>query len=237
LGKADAFLISTQRSAVLIDAGSREQGKQLAQALEQLGITTLDYLILTHFDGDHIGGVAYLVKSVHIAQVLQSPIPANHRESRQCHAILKKAGLAVDDVRTVEQFLLDGVTYTIFPPQKRHYRQDQRNNASLLVHLRHGGNTFLFMADAQEARIQELLSLRPGRCDFLKIPHHGRWQKSLLPLLAATAPHYSVITSSDSKKEAPETVTALKKAGCQSFLTRKGTVVCFSDGIKLTFFQ
>lgn len=233
LGKADAFLITTPHSAVLIDAGSPSHGKRLAQQLLELGIRKLDFLIITHFDSDHIGGVGHILKNIQVDQLLQSPLFSQNKDSHQYRSILKKHNIQPDSVQTTEQFLLDGVAYTIFPPQKKHYARDERNNASLLIHLCHGDHTFWFMADAREARIRELFSLSPGHCDLLKVPHHGHYQKILPALFQTLSPRYAVITSGSDKKEDPKTLEALREAGCQIVLTRNGTAAFFSDGQEL----
>lgn len=237
LGKADAFLISTPYSAVLIDTGSASCGKQLAQQLLKLKINRLDFLIITHFDSDHIGGIGHILKSIQVDQLLQSPLFPRNKDSHQYRSTLKKYNIRPDSVQTTEQFLLDGVAYTVFPPQKNHYARDERNNASLLVHLSYGEYTFWFMADARTARLKEFLALSPDRCDFLKVPHHGHYQKGLPVLFRTLSPRYAVITSSDEKKEDSQTLEALYIAGCQTVLTRKGTAVFISDGQELLLFQ
>ncbi|MCD7838104.1 MAG: MBL fold metallo-hydrolase [Clostridiales bacterium] len=233
LGKADAFLITTPHSAVLIDTGSREHGKDLAKTLLELGVDRLNCLLLTHFDADHVGGVHQIFKRLSVEQVLESPLCSHNKDSQQYRLVLKKHGVAPGKVRSAEQLQLDGASYTLLPPRKRHYAQDERNNASLLIRVRHGGNTFLFTGDAREARINEYLESEPERCDWLKVPHHGHYQRTLSRLLRALSPRYAVITSSGEKPEDPRTVDALHQAGCQIVLTRQGTAVYFSDGEEL----
>ncbi|MCD8334333.1 MAG: MBL fold metallo-hydrolase, partial [Clostridiales bacterium] len=230
LGKEDAFLITTPHSAVLIDTGSREHGKELAKALLALGVDRLNCLLLTHFDADHVGGVHQILKRLTVEQVLESPLCSHNKDSQQYRLVLKKHGVSHDRVRSAEQLRLDGVSYTLLPPRKKHYTQDERNNASLLIHVRHGGNTFLFTGDARDARISEYLDDAPERCDWLKIPHHGHYQRTLPRLLRALSTRYAVITSSGEKPEDLRTVDALRKAGCQVVLTRQGTAVYYSDG-------
>ncbi|MCD8353133.1 MAG: MBL fold metallo-hydrolase [Clostridiales bacterium] len=230
LGKEDAFLITTPHSAVLIDTGSHENGKELAKTLLELGVERLNCLLLTHFDTDHVGGVHQILKRLTVEQVLESPLCNHNKDSQQHRLVLKKHGVSPDKVRSAEQMQLDGVHYTLLPPRKKHYTQDERNNASLLIHVRHGGNTFLFTGDAREARITEYLDSEPERCDWLKVPHHGHYQRTLPRLLHALTPQYAVITSSDERPEDLRTVDALRQAGCKIALTRLGTVVYYSDG-------
>ncbi|MCD8191110.1 MAG: MBL fold metallo-hydrolase [Clostridiales bacterium] len=230
LGKADAFLITTPHSTVLIDTGSREHGKELALTLLELGVERLNCLVLTHFDADHVGGVHQILKRLAVEQVLESPLLSHNKDSQQYRLVLKKHGVSPGKVRSAEELRLDGVSYTLLPPRKKHYARDERNNASLLVHVRHGGNTFLFTGDAREARLAEYLDSGPERCDWLKVPHHGHYQRALPRLFHALTPRYAVITSSEEKREDPRTVDALRQVGCQVALTRLGAAVYYSDG-------
>ncbi|MCD8146395.1 MAG: MBL fold metallo-hydrolase [Clostridiales bacterium] len=237
LGKEDAFLITTPHSAVLIDTGSKEHGKELAKTLLELGVERLNCLVLTHFDADHVGGVHQILKRLTVEQILQSPLFSHNKDSQQYRLTLKKHGVSPDKVRSAEQLQLDGVSYTLLPPRKKHYAQDERNNASLLVHVRHGRNTFLFTGDAREARVSEYLDSEPERCDWLKIPHHGHYQRTLLRLLHALSPRYAVVTSSEERREDRRTLDALRQAGCQVALTRQGAAVYYSDGEEILAVQ
>ena len=79
-GKADAFLLLTEEGAVLIDTGESGQGKEILSFLEERGISELDTLIVTHFDKDHVGGAAKVLKGIPVRRVLQSNCPRDSKE-------------------------------------------------------------------------------------------------------------------------------------------------------------
>ena len=56
VGKADSMIIRTPQSTVIIDCGEKGDGKEIVSLLEDEGVTTVDYLIITHYDKDHVGG-------------------------------------------------------------------------------------------------------------------------------------------------------------------------------------
>ena len=60
VGKADAFVLYTASSCVMIDCGEKNDGKDIVDFLDVKGINRIDYLILSHFDKDHIGGAKKL---------------------------------------------------------------------------------------------------------------------------------------------------------------------------------
>ena len=233
-GKADAILLTTDASAVLIDCGEKGFGGTILDELAARGVGRLDVLIVTHFDRDHVGGAARVIGGVEIGRVLQNASPKDSGEYRRYLRALEKASLTPETLRETLSFTLDGAAYTVEPPQKERYGSDESNNASLIVTAEYGGTRLLFMGDAETARISEYLASSPAACDLVKLPHHGEKEKLLDALLAAVRPRYAVITCSEREPEAASTMRTLKAAGVETFLTRLGAVRIRSDGETLT---
>lgn len=230
-GKADAFLIWNEAGAALIDTGESGFGKTILAKLEALGIGRLDYLILTHFDKDHVGGAKKLLGSVEVGTILQSNCPKEDASAYEKYReAAEAAGLEPVTVREKMEFTLGDAVFTVDPPARELYPEDPSNNSSLIVTLTHGANRLLFAGDAEELRLREFLQTDPAPCALLKLPHHGRWEKSLPALVAAVAPAWAVITSSEEEPEDPETLALLERAGVETFLTRTAPVEIVSDG-------
>ena len=228
-GKADAILLTTPASAVLIDCGEKGYGEEILGVLAARGVEKLDLLIVTHFDRDHVGGAAKVIGGIPIARVLQSGRPGDSGAYRKYIRALEKASLSPETVRETLSFTLDGAEYTVEPPQREHYDRDESNNSSLIVTLVYGRTRLLFMGDAETARIAEYLASSPAPCDLVKLPHHGEKEKMLDALLAAVKPRYAVITCSAGAPEAASTAAALQTAGVESYPTRLGAVRIRSD--------
>ena len=233
-GKADAILLTTPDSAVLIDCGEKGFGDEILGELAARGIEKLDLLIVTHFDRDHVGGAAKVIGGVEIGRVLQNDFPKDSGEYRKYLRALEKVSLAPETVRETLSFTIGGADYTVDPPQRGHYDRDESNNASLIVTVAYGGTRLLFMGDAETARISEFLASSPAHCDVVKLPHHGEKEKMLDALLAAVKPRWAVITCSSASPEASSTMKALDTAGVETYLTRIGAVRIRSDGETLT---
>ena len=233
-GKADAFLLYTGQSAVLIDCGEKGFGKEILAFLEAEGIQKLDALIITHFDKDHVGGAARVLNNFPVDTVLQSNYPKDSEEYEKYCTALANAGLEAVTVGETLDFTLDGVRYTVDPPRKQSYSADPSNNSSLIVAVRNGENSLLFTGDSQDARLAEFLSGDWGSFDVLKVPYHGHAQPLLQELIAAVAPSLAVITSSDAEPEDPETLALLDAAGAEVWLTREGAVDLLCDGVTVT---
>ena len=74
-GKADCILISNKDKHIMIDTGEDSLGNQVLQYLNKNDITKLDYLIITHFDKDHVGSASKIIDNIAIDNVLQSNCP------------------------------------------------------------------------------------------------------------------------------------------------------------------
>ena len=234
-GKADAFLLWNSHGAVLIDTGESGFGKQIVKKLEELGIERLSTLILTHFDKDHVGGAKKVLQSVAVDQILQSNCPKPGASAYEKYlSALESEGLAPITVRETRTFLLGDVVFTVDPPAKETYEKDPSNNSSLIVSVVCGENRLLFTADALDARLNEYLSSRPGRFDFVKLPHHGKYQASLTRLLELTRPAYVLITSSEEEPEAEKTLQLLSETEAEVFFSRNAPVLLESDGKTLS---
>ena len=71
-GKSDCILVEIGNKVIMIDTGEDKNGKQIVDRLKEKGINTLDYLILTHLDKDHIGGVDSVLSSVKVKNIIQA---------------------------------------------------------------------------------------------------------------------------------------------------------------------
>ena len=232
-GKADAILLTTESGAVLIDTGEKGFGKEIAAYCEAQGIEKLDYLILTHFDKDHIGGAARVLRELPVGTVLQSGYEKGSDESRNYRKALRRANLEPVTVREELRFTLDGVDFTVDPPRLERYADSPSNNSSLIVTVNCGACRLLFLGDAEAPRLLEWLEDEPAPCDFVKMPHHGAWNSALLPLLEQIRPAGAVVTASAEEPENPRTCTLLERYEVACFSTRVAPVLLRCDGTEV----
>jgi beta-lactamase superfamily II metal-dependent hydrolase len=147
---------------------------------------------------------------------------------------LTEASIQPTTVRSVTEFTLDGVRYSIDPPTQETYVDDTSNNSSLIVTVQNGENRLLFMGDAEKDRMAEFIPRMEGSYDLVKLPHHGQWENNLSELLQAAAPRYAVITSSEEIPEDTRTTDWLAEQGIEALLTRIAPISIVSDGQTLT---
>ena len=230
VGKADAILLDLAGKYVMIDCGEKDTGKELVKALKEKGINRLEYLIITHFDKDHVGGAARVLEELTVGCVLQNAREKDSDEYDDYVDAVKKSGVATVTVRERYDFETGGASFSVIPGAGG-YDKDKSNNYSLVTAANIGGVSFLFAGDIQTERIDELLADGAVHADILKVPYHGKEEERFTELLAAVSPEVAVITSSDKEPESESSMEALKAAGVTTYLTREGTVrISVKDG-------
>ncbi|MCR5540954.1 MAG: MBL fold metallo-hydrolase [Ruminococcus sp.] len=229
-GKADAELIYGDDWAVLIDCGEKGFGKHIVAYMEEKGIKKLDYLIITHFDKDHVGGAAKVLKSCEVGAVLQSNSPKESEEYDNYLEELKNKNMTPQTVRDELTFTLGDAKFTVDPPAQEVYEKEPSNNSSLITEVTLGEVNMLFAGDAENDRLAEFTANNDKVYRFVKVPYHGHWQKQLKPFAEDIKAEIAVITSSEEEPEDKETTALFEKLGAEVFLTRTDSVIVKCDG-------
>ncbi|MEL3961002.1 MBL fold metallo-hydrolase [Lysinibacillus endophyticus] len=196
---------------------------------------TIDYLILTHFDKDHVGGADTVLNEVEVLHVITPNYESDRKEYKEYLEAVEAHEIFPIKLTNVFHFNLGSAEFTINPPLKDTYSGD--NDYSLVMSVKHGKNSFLFAGDAEEERLTELIESGNLEHTFLKVPHHGRYNDKSSEFFNSIQPNYAVITSSDKHPEEKEVVDALKQLGTEIFVTRNGDIFISSDGESLRITQ
>ena len=93
VGNADAILIQDKNTNIIIDTGTEESSDYFLEGLEKLNIKTIDYLILSHFDQDHIGGASKLLTTYDVKQIYQTYFVKTSKEIRAYQDALKEKNI------------------------------------------------------------------------------------------------------------------------------------------------
>lgn len=238
VGKADAMVLSTAGYTVMVDTGTASSATAVVDALNNLGVSTINELVITHFDQDHVGGVPAVLDSFPVDEVIVTYESKESDEVNAYHEAIKNHGIDVVEVRSETERVYDDVKYTIIPPARESYDKDTSNNSSLVVRVRFGTVSMLLTGDIQHERIEELIAAGTDlSANLLKVPHHGKEEDNSARLFAAVSPMYAVITSSKDDKESDAVVKELENCSARVFLTRKGAVTAITDGKTLKVTQ
>ena len=234
VGKADAMLITTpQGQRILIDTATNAEGKKLAKRLVQEGIETIDLLIITHFDKDHVGGADQIFDKMKVGQVLT---PVYEKDSKQYEQFMEALEESKDtQLVTMKnaqrlEFEAGGVKFSVTSAKRTNYGKDEENDFSLVVRMTYGDTRFLFAGDAEKARQMEILDEGDVACDVLKVPYHGRLTDVSPAFIAAAKPKIAFVTDSEKEPASDVVLSLLSEAGAQVYSARSGDLTVISDG-------
>ena len=228
-GKADACIISINNKYMMIDTGEEDLADEVLKYFNDNNIKTLDYLIITHFDKDHVGSASKIIDNIEVLNVLQNNTPKNseYYDNYMNSLIVNRIdAVTVEDSKSYE---LEDISFNVIGT-KSVFDEDESNNASLIVEMTYKNNKFLFTGDIENDRIKEYLKSDLKHYDFIKMPHHGKIEKKLDDLLEAVTPRYALITSSEEEKEDEEVINLLRNLNIKYYLTRNGAVTIRANG-------
>lgn len=229
VGQADAIILKTANHTAVIDCGEADDGNEVVKHLTDAKTEEIDYLFITHFDKDHVGGAAEVVKSFNTNEIVFPDYTGTSDEYKTFTNTLQEMNITPTVISDNMSFTLDDVLFEVYPPQKKSYKNSD-NDFSLVISVTHGENKFLFAGDAEEDRLAELQNQLDLKHDFLKMPHHGRYNKGTLGFLKAVSPAYTVITDSNKNPAEEETLKALENIKSEVYNTRNGDVNIVCDG-------
>ena len=232
VGQGDATLIRCGDEAMLIDGGTEQSGTALQLYLRQQGITALKYVVATHPDSDHIGGLATVLYNFETDMVLMTDRTADTAAYDNLMHTMQDRGYAKTVPATGRTYRLGEAEFTILGPLSR---AEESNNESLALRLVFGSVSFLFCGDAEAGEEGELaLSLRSLHSTVYKVNHHGSNSSSCWPFLLRVRPQYAVISCGRDNDYGHPDAAVLERLATMGAAIRRtdreGTLIAVSDG-------
>lgn len=228
-GKADAILLSKNNHYIMIDTGEKSLSNDIINYFNNNDITKLDYLIITHFDKDHVGSASKIIDKIEIENVIQSNSPKESDYYTSYLESLSNKNITPITVEDDYKIKLDDLDINVNGPTIV-YDSNESNNSSLIVSLIYNNNSFLFTGDIENARIKDFINDNTNTYDFIKLPYHGKYLKRLDDLLDNTKPKYGVMTCSNTEGCEEKTIEVLNNYNLKYYSTKNGSIIVLSDG-------
>lgn len=228
VGQGDSAVVETPSgNSLVVDTGTT--GKEAAAYLRYRGKSSINALLLSHNDSDHIGGHEYLLRNFKVLHVFDNG-RVDYKDD-----VLKSYGKAIRHLKRGDVATLGGATVTTlhpyddFIPDKK---LSSENDYSMVMKLALSGHSFLFTGDLMKTGEEDIASLGSLlKADVLKVAHHGSHSSTTGPFLALVNPTVAVISSGvDNQFGHPHQETLDRLRGLQVYRTdRLGTIVLTED--------
>lgn len=237
VGQGDATLIVTNSNKkILIDGGGSEfnsnfdVGKNtLLPHLLKRKINKLDYVIISHFDSDHVGGILTILDELKVKKVIIGKQFESSENYEELIRIVEKKKIKFYSLEAGQNINVDKDTYIdiLWPDKSNIIKENILNNNSLVFKLNYKNRSMLFTGDIEEIAEKAILSqyidnLKVLKTDIIKIAHHGSKTSSITQFINNTKPKIALIgVGKNNKFGHPnfKTIENFQKIGSKIFRT------------------
>ena len=239
VGQGDAtFIKSPSGETILIDGGNNGKGKVVADYLKGLGFQTIDYMIATHPDADHVGGLDEVLYSMNVKNVYAPKVSHTTQTFKDFLTAVANKGLTIKEAKSGVTLPINGLNSQFLAPVKE-YGNDL-NEWSAVLKVTHGSKSFLFTGDAESKSEKDMVATYGSglKSDVLKPGHHGSKTSSSQQFLDAVKPSIAVISAGTGNRYGHPTQETLAKLNAMSVKVYRtdlnGTVIITSDGSNIS---
>lgn len=203
VGQGDSALIVTpQGKNILIDGGGNENydvGKNiLLPYLLDRKVTNLDYVIISHFDTDHVGGILTVLEELNVKKVIIGKQYESSENYEKFLRIVKEKNLLVKQVQKGDNINIEKhIHIKVLFPEKEKKEENNINNNSLVFKLMYKDFSILFTGDIEKIAEEQIVNLYSRnnilKSTILKVAHHGSKTSSIQEFLELVQPKIALI--------------------------------------------
>lgn len=237
VGQGDASLITCDGHSMLIDGGHSKESDKIYTFLKNKGISHLDYIVATHPDDDHIGGLAGALNYATVDTAVSSVVTDDSKSFESFIKYLDKQGVKITVPAVGDTFPLGSSTVTVFGPTEI---VDSDNNNSIVLKVTHGENSILFTGDAENKEEHDIIYADTDlESTVLKVAHHGSSSSTSDDWLNAVNPTAAIIScgmNNEYGHPTAEILERLKEHQIQTFRTDlQGDIIAYEQDGKLLY--
>ncbi len=178
VGQGDALVLRSQGKIAVVDVG--REAASVDACLDSLGIATVDLLVLTHFDADHVGGLAGAIDGRTVEAALISPWPDERPMAAWAGSRVRQVAERVIQAEDGMTGRLGSFSWSVLNPSRTATEAEDSNDGSIAMLWRSPDINLLALADLGErgqqrlvAGHQTLLAEAGSAPLILKVAHHG----------------------------------------------------------------
>lgn len=234
VGQGDSTLIQNNNQTVLIDAGHGDGYENASlNYLKEHSINTLDALILTHCDADHINDAKNIIYQLNVKKIyMSSRTSSSYTYMKLLNTIKeKKKKITVPKVGDTFQVGVGSIEFIGVGEGAQN-----NNDSSLCMRYDDGYHRFVFTGDAAESMEKKLNKVQ---CDVFQAGHHGSAYSNSDNLLSRMKASYVVVSCGKDNMYGHPHKEALQRFSRYNMVVYRtdelGTIRCVSKKNKLTF--
>ena len=224
VGQGLSILVQSGGENLLYDGGDTLHSDKVVEYLHSQNVENIDYMISSHYDADHLGGLLKCLQNFSVENILG----ADYYQGTDLYMDFVNAATAdaisIQYPKPGDTFSFGTGSFTVLAPSGIDPNDSNKN--SVVIRLTNGNNSFLFTGDAEETSEQDMI--RAGVSldwDFLE----------------ASTPSWAVVSCGAGNKyghPSADTMGRLSSMNIPVFRTDKqGTVIALSDGENISWNQ
>jgi competence protein ComEC len=221
----------------LFEPDTRKIGESVvSEFLWEKGYDTIDYILATHADADHIQGLTDVARNFDVDTAFFGRFPNDDADFIELNDVLSKRNIPTKRLSRGERLTFGEATIDVlYPENPNGAKEVSDNNHSIVFVLTFKKNSFLFTGDIEEETEKYLLSdSQLLKTDIVKVAHHGSKTSSIENFVESTSASYAVISvGRESQFGHPheEVVNRWKSSNVKVLQTgQRGTISVESDG-------
>lgn len=240
VGQGLSILAESEGHYMLIDGGGGEASSFVVSYLQQQGVETLDYIVATHYDEEHINGIIGALHVFDCKVILSPDYEADTKVYSSYVTAAEDSGAQVLHPSQGDTYSFGEAEICVVGPVT--YDYEDENNRSVAVRLTCGQTSCLISGDAESQSEEDMVNSGVQLASDLYVAgHHGSSTSSSIYFLDAVSPSYVWISCGAGNSYGHPTekvMQRLQEMGCLMFRTdMQGTVTAYTDGEGFTFDQ
>jgi len=249
VGQGDAVLVSFPNGKHwLIDAGGNPAGdteagidpghRNVLPVLRAKAIQSLDVVIMTHPDEDHVQGMLAVARHIPVGRVYWNGFEGSRTEQRVRTKFTQK-GTSVDAISVGSRTLVGDVEVAVLSPPLSPIMgtRSPENENSVVLLIRYKDKSILLTGDVEEEGERELLRSAQSELNgisLVKVAHHGSDSSSTPEFVRRTRPGVAFISCGKRNRyghPSLDVIKRLERVGTQIYRTDQcGMLEWSSDG-------
>jgi competence protein ComEC len=244
VGQGDCVLVEWPGGKMMIDTGPSSRSgdagrKVIVPYLRYCGVTSIDALLITHPDDDHLGGAVSVIDAITVQHVYRSGAWPVNQQTAAFDSILRERNIPVDQLHSGHMLQFNKVRMYVLSPDSLASTGAACNNTSIVLRVLYGNVPMLLTGDAENKPEGRMIRRYGGMLStkLLKLGHHGSRTSSTEEFLDVVCPAEAVISCGRLNRFKHPHPMTLKRTACSGARIHRtdieGAVIFETDGRSL----